>query len=116
MRYQDWKFVFCEQREPGGMQVWANPFVCLRLPKMFNLRMDPYERADVVSDQYYDWMTKNVYMNNVAIVRTANFLQTFVAYPPSQKPASFSVDQIRAGVDAEIERNRNRAKALGGKD
>ena len=114
MRYQDWKFVFCEQREPGGMQVWANPFTCLRVPKIFNLRMDPYERADVVSDQYYDWMTKNVYLNELSVARTAAFLQTFVAYPPSQKPASFSTDQIRAGVDAEIERNAMRAKASAG--
>src|SRR5216684_6880141 len=50
-RYNDFKIVFCEQRAPGGMQVWANPFTCLRAPKIFNLRMDPFERADTVSDQ-----------------------------------------------------------------
>jgi arylsulfatase len=43
----------------GWFQVWSEPFTCLRVPKLFNLRMDPYERADVVSDQYYDWLTKN---------------------------------------------------------
>ena len=47
--------MYCEQRAPGGFAVWSEPFVCLRVPKIFNLRMDPYERADVVSDQYYDW-------------------------------------------------------------
>ena len=55
-RYNDWKIVFCEQRKPGGFEVWANPFTCLRAPKVFNLRMDPMERADIVSDQYYDWL------------------------------------------------------------
>jgi arylsulfatase A-like enzyme len=53
-RYGDFKIVFCEQRKPGGFEVWANPFTCLRAAKVFNLRMDPFERADVVSDQYYD--------------------------------------------------------------
>ncbi|HYP86082.1 arylsulfatase [Variovorax sp.] len=103
MRSGDWKIVFCEQRVPGGMGVWSNPLTCLRLPKVFNLRMDPYERADIVSDQYYDWMTKNVYLNFIGTQKAAAFLETFVAYPPSQKPASFSIDQIRADVDRRIE-------------
>jgi arylsulfatase A-like enzyme len=105
MRFDNWKAVFCEQRDPGGFVVWANPFTCLRVPKLINLRMDPYERADVVSDQYYDWTTKNVYLNAEATMRAAAFLETFVAYPPSQKPASFSIDQIRADVDRRIEEN-----------
>ncbi|WP_085714916.1 arylsulfatase [Pseudomonas sp. B28(2017)] len=103
MRYNDWKVVFCEQRAPGGLKVWSEPFTCLRVPKLFNLRMDPYERADVVSDQYYDWLTKNDYLLFDAIRRSAAFLQTFVDYPPSQKPASFSIDQIREAVDQKIE-------------
>ena len=102
MRFDNWKVVFCEQREPGGFKVWSEPFVCLRVPKIFNLRMDPFERADVVSDQYYDWSTKNVYLNELAIMKAANFLETFVDYPPSQKPPSFSIDQVRAAVDAKI--------------
>ena len=112
MRYNDWKFVYCEQRAPGGFAVWNNPLTCLRVPKIFNLRMDPYERADVVSDQYYDWTTKNVYVLYGAIAETAKFLDSFVAYPPAQTPASFTVDGIRAGVDAEIARNNARAQAL----
>src|SRR5262249_51473374 len=103
MRFGDWKLVFCEQREPGGMQVWANPFTCLRVPKMFNLRMDPYERADIVSDQYYDFLVKNYYLAAEGVMKAAAFLQTFVAYPPSQRPASFSVDQIRKQVDIKID-------------
>ena len=103
MRFQDWKLVFCEQRAPGGLQVWSEPFTCLRVPKMFNLRMDPYERADIVSDQYYDWLTKNDYLIFQGTRKAAAFLQTFVEYPPSQRPASFSIDQIRADVDKKIE-------------
>jgi arylsulfatase len=93
-RYNDWKLVFCEQRAPGGFAVWANPFTCLRAPKTFNLRMDPYERADIVSDQYYDWYAKNAYLVQYGVWRVAPFLQTFREYPPSQRVASFSVDQM----------------------
>ncbi|MBM7061821.1 arylsulfatase [Pseudomonas sp. UL073] len=102
MRFDNWKIVFCEQRAPGGLQVWSEPFVCLRVPKLFNLRMDPYERADVVSDQYYDWLTKNDYLLFEGTQKAAAFLQTFVEYPPSQRPASFSIDQIRKAVDEKI--------------
>ncbi len=102
-RFGNWKAVYCEQREPGGFRVWSEPFVCLRVPKILNLRMDPYERADVVSDQFYDWSTKNVYLVGIATMKAATFLETFVAYPPSQKPASFSIDQVRKAVDAKIE-------------
>lgn len=110
MRFNDWKLVFCEQRAPGGLQVWSEPFTCLRVPKMFNLRMDPYERADVVSDQYYDWLTKNDYLIFDGTRRAAKFLQTFVDYPPSQRPASFSIDQIREDVDRRIEEKMKKAQ------
>ncbi|EFF75280.1 arylsulfatase [Achromobacter piechaudii] len=103
MRYNNWKAVFCEQRAPGGFDVWKDPFVCLRVPKLFNLRMDPYERADVVSNQYYDWLVKNDYLPLMASMKAAEFLQTFVEWPPSQRPASFSVDQVEAEVDRKVE-------------
>jgi len=83
-----------EQRQPGGFVVWANPFTCLRAPKVFNLRMDPFERADIVSDQYYDWLAKNAYLIPYGVSRVAPFLQTFKEYPPSQRSASFSIDQM----------------------
>jgi arylsulfatase len=111
MRSGNWKFVFCEQREPGGFRVWSEPFVCLRVPKIFNLRMDPYERADVVSDQYYDWVTKNDYLIFGGTMRAAAFLETFVEYPPSQRPASFSIDQVRADVDKRIEQKMSKQGA-----
>jgi hypothetical protein len=61
-RFDNWKFVWCEQRAPGNLTIWQNPFTCLRAPKFYNLRMDPNERADITSDQYGDWMTKNAYL------------------------------------------------------
>ena len=97
-RFDDWKFVFCEQRAPGGFEVWSNPFTCLRAPKIFNLRMDPTERADVVSDQYYDWLAKNVYLLSWGVAKVAPFLQTFRTYPPSQRPASFTIDQMTEAI------------------
>jgi len=103
MRYNNWKAVFCEQQAPGGFDVWKDPFVCLRVPKLFNLRMDPYERADVVSNQYYDWLVKNDYLVLTASMKAAEFLQTFVEWPPSQRPATFSVDQVQAEVDRKVE-------------
>lgn len=110
MRFDNWKAVFCEMRKPGGFDVWQDPFVCLRVPKMFNLRMDPYERADIVSDQYNDWRTKNVYLVAIATMKAATFLETFIEYPPSQKPASFSVDQVEEGVHAKIDEIMRKAQ------
>jgi arylsulfatase A-like enzyme len=103
MRFGDWKAVFCEQRAPGNLNIWQEPFICLRLPKIFNLRMDPYERADITSDQYNDWLVKNVYLTAIATMKASEFLETFVAYPPSQRPASFSVDGVRKKVDKAID-------------
>jgi len=102
MRWGDWKAVFCEQRTGGGLQVWMDPFTCLRLPKIFNLRMDPYERADLYSDQYNDWLFKNAYLTGIATMKGSAFLETFIDWPPSQLPASFSIDQVAAKVNAHI--------------
>src|SRR5580704_2698114 len=92
MRHDNWKFVFCEQRAPGNLNIWMEPFVCLRLPKIFNLRMDPYERADITSDQYNDWLVHNDYLEIVGMLPAFAFMDTFKEYPPSQAPASFTVD------------------------
>jgi arylsulfatase A-like enzyme len=105
MRYDDWKVVFAEQRKPGGFQVWAEPFITLRVPKLYNLRMDPYERADIVSDQYYDFLAKNDYMMVKGQLKAAAFLQTFAEYPPSQRPASFNVEGVRKQVDKVIDKS-----------
>jgi arylsulfatase len=103
MRFDNWKFVFCEQRAPGELNIWANPFTCLRVPKMYNLRMDPYEHADISGSMYDQWRVENIYLMADAVMRSAAFLQTFVEYPPSQRPASFSIDQIRKQVDVKID-------------
>ena len=63
LRYDNWKIVFMEQRCQGTMQVWAEPFVRLRLPKLFNLRTDPYEFADITSNTYYDWFLHHAYLH-----------------------------------------------------
>lgn len=110
MRWDNWKAVFCEMQKPGGFDVWQEPFTCLRVPKIFNLRMDPYERADIVSDQYNDWRTKNAYLFADATIRAAGFLETFVEYPPSQKPASFSIDQVEESVHQKIDEIMSKAR------
>jgi arylsulfatase len=61
-RHENWKAVFCQMKAPGGFAVWYEPFECLRIPKLYNLRMDPYERADIVSDQYDAWRVDNAYL------------------------------------------------------
>ena len=94
MRYENWKFVFAEQRAPGTLRVWAEPFTPLRVPKMFDLRADPYERADVTSNTYYDWLFTHAYLLAAAQGEVAKFVGTFKDFPPRQRPASFSVDQI----------------------
>ncbi|MNZ73685.1 Choline-sulfatase [compost metagenome] len=101
-RVGNWKYVFCEQRKPGGFEVWSEPFVCLRIPKLFNLRMDPFETADIVSDQYNDWLVRSAYLIGMATMKSSQFLQTFVEWPPSQRPASFTIDQVQAAVNAKI--------------
>ena len=101
-RWGDWKAVFCEQRTGGGFEVWQDPFTCLRVPKLFNLRMDPFERAALYSDQYNDWLFKNAYLVAEAQMRAGAFLQTFIDYPPSQLPASFTIDQVEKSIDDQV--------------
>jgi arylsulfatase len=93
LRYKDWKLIFMEQRAPGTLRVWAEPFTPLRLPLMFHLRRDPYERAQITSNTYYDWMIDRAYLLVPAQAYVGRFLATFKDFPPRQKAASFSVDQ-----------------------
>jgi len=94
LRYDNWKFVFLEQRAPGTMLIWANPFTPLRLPKIFNLRTDPYERADVTSNTYYDWLIDHAFLLVPAQDYVGQFLMTFKDYPPRQRAASFNMDAV----------------------
>jgi arylsulfatase len=92
MRYDNWKIVFMEQRCMGTMQVWGEPFTRLRMPKIYNLRTDPYERADITSNTYYDWFIHNGYFIYVAQTAAAKFAATFKDFPPAQRPGSFTID------------------------
>lgn len=94
LRYDNWKIVFMEQRMKGTMAIWAEPFVTLRLPKIFNLRTDPYERADVTSNTYYDWLIDRSYLLLAAQPYVGEFLITFKNYPPRQSAASFNLDDV----------------------
>lgn len=94
LRYRDWKFVFLEQREVGTLNLWANPFTELRLPLIFNLRRDPYERAQLTSNTYYDWMIDRAYMLVPAQAYVGRFLATFKEFPPRQKAASFNLEKV----------------------
>jgi arylsulfatase len=94
LRYDNWKMVFLEQRTPGTLRIWAEPFVSLRLPKIFNLRTDPYERADITSNTYYDWEMDHVFLLVPAQAYVAQFLSSFKDYPQRQKAASFNLDEV----------------------
>ena len=94
LRYADWKLVFMEQRIAATLEAWANPFTPLRVPLMFNLRRDPYERAQLTSNTYYDWLIDRAYMMVPAQTYVGQFLETFQEFPPRQEAASFSLDQV----------------------
>jgi hypothetical protein len=91
-----------EQRAQGTLQIRAEPFVPLRVPKLFNLRTDPFERADVTSNTYYDWFVDNDYIALAATAVMSQFLATFVEFPPRQKAASFTIDQAVAKLEAAL--------------
>jgi arylsulfatase len=99
MRYDNWKMVFCEQRAQGTLRIWAEPFTCLRLPKLFNLRLDPYERSDITSNSYYDWAIQRAFMIVPSQALVQQFVATFKDFPPRQKPSSFSVDEVLAQME-----------------
>ena len=93
LRYENWKIVFMEQRAKGTLEVWAEPFTPLRVAKFFDLHADPYERADVTSNTYWDWMISHAYIMYGAQAGAAQFLESFKDFPPSQRAATFTIDQ-----------------------
>lgn len=97
IRVGDWKLVYAENRAKT-MALWAEPFVTLRMFKIFNLRRDPFERADHNSNTYWDWMIDKAPQGYLGVAETAKFLQTFKEYPPSQKPDSWSVDKLTHSI------------------
>jgi arylsulfatase A-like enzyme len=94
LRYDNWKLVFLEQKVPGTLALWAEPFVNLRVPKIFNLRTDPYERADITSNTYYDWLMDHVFVIVPAQEYIGQYLASFKEYPQRQKAASFNLDDV----------------------
>ncbi len=99
LRYNQWKVVFSEQRA-HGLDVWEEPFVPLRLPKLFNLRSDPFETADHEGMDYERWRVEHLFVMVPAQEYVAKFLSTFKEFPPRQKPGSFSIDQVLVSLEA----------------
>jgi len=102
IRYDNWKLVFMEQRTKGTLQVWADPFVRLRVPKIFNLRTDPYEYADITSNTYWEWLLRNAYFLYSAQAAAGKFAKTFKEFPPIQKPNTFTVDDAIAKMSEAV--------------
>jgi arylsulfatase A-like enzyme len=94
LRFDNWKLIFSEQRAEGTLKVWSEPFIPLRVPLIFNLRLDPYERANITSNTYYDWLLDHSFLAIPVQSYVGQFLMTFKDYPPRQKAASFSIDQV----------------------
>lgn len=93
LRFNKWKLVFAEQRAKSW-DVWSEPFVSLRLPKVFNLRSDPYERADTDANGYNNWWIDHLFLLVPAQTHVAQQLETFKDFPPRQKPAKFNVSEV----------------------
>jgi arylsulfatase A-like enzyme len=105
-RFDNFKLVFMEQRMPGTLQIWAEPFIVLRLPKLFNLRTDPFERADGTSNSYWDWYLDHAYLCVAAQGLIGEFLTTLAEFPPRQRAASFTIDQAMEKLEAAITSGR----------
>jgi arylsulfatase len=106
LRYDNFKLVFMEQRTVGTAQVWADPFVVLRIPKIFNLRTDPFERADTTSNTYWDFLIDHEFILMAAQPVIAMFLATFAEFPPRQKAASFTIDQALEKLESGLSAHR----------
>jgi arylsulfatase len=101
MRYDDWKAVFLENRGQA-FGVWREPFIELRVPLLFNLRRDPFERAQHNSNTYNDWFLDRVFVIAPMQQVAAKFLMTMKEYPPSQSPGSFNLDKVQKQIEASL--------------
>jgi len=97
VRMGDYKCVLAEQRA-NTMELWAEPFVKLRVPHIFNIRRDPFERANFNSNTYWDWMVDHVFVMYQMQALVAEQIAGYVKFPPRQKPASFNLDAVMAQV------------------
>jgi arylsulfatase len=94
LRYDNWKLAFAIQPTPGTLEVWQTEFQHPRVPYIFNLRTDPYERAPITSNTYYDWVLDHAFLLVPAQAAVGQFLATFQEFPPRQKAASFTISQV----------------------
>jgi len=99
IRWNDWKIVYKENRGQA-FEVWREPFTNLRVPLIFNLRRDPYERAQHNSNTYNDWLLDRVFIIFGANSQALKWLLTFRDYPPSQKPGSFNLDALAKQLES----------------
>jgi arylsulfatase A-like enzyme len=111
-RKGDYKYVFSEQRAKGTMQLWAEPFTTLRLQKIFNLMQDPYERADVTSNTYWDWQLRHVQLMYGVMDDVFKFAETFKQFPPRSVPPSFNPANIMEETMREIKAKQKLEKAF----
>jgi arylsulfatase A-like enzyme len=101
-RFDNWKIVFMEQRCPGTMEIWAEPFTRLRVPKIYNLRTDPYERATITSNTYFDWQLHHAFIVYPVFGNMGKFVETFREFPPVQHPDSFTIDDAMAKMSGGV--------------
>jgi arylsulfatase A-like enzyme len=101
MRYQPWKVVFLENRGKA-FEVWREPFVELRIPLIFNLRRDPFERAQHNSNTYNDWVLDRAFAIVPLQGMASKFLKTMQEYPPSQEPGSFNLSKIQEMLESNM--------------
>ena len=106
LRFDNWKAVFAQQREQGTLAIWGEPFVKTRIPWLYNLRTDPYEKATMTSNTYWDWYLDHVYLLLPASNYVGKFMATFKEFPPRQKAASFTIDQVMEQLQVPVNENK----------
>jgi arylsulfatase A-like enzyme len=97
IRVGDWKAVYLENRAEQ-LQIWREPFIKLRMPLLFNLRRDPFERSQHGSNTYHDWMIDRAYVLGPMQVLASQFLNTLKEYPPSQLPGDWSLETLEEQI------------------
>jgi hypothetical protein len=97
IRYQDWKAHYLENRG-HQLDVWREPFIHLRLPLLFNLRRDPFEKSQHNSNTYHDWMIDRAFVLVPLQALASKFLMSMKDYPPSQTPGDWSLDTLERQI------------------
>ncbi|MDO9429701.1 MAG: arylsulfatase [Phenylobacterium sp.] len=94
LRMDNWKVVFMEQKVEGTLEIWGRPFITGRIPKLFNLRTDPYEFADITSNTYWDWYLDRAFILVPCQDIIGEYLQTLKEFPPAQKAGTFNLEKV----------------------